>query len=440
MSGFNRIVYLISAASLALIALFVLQVKWMTNSHALIEEQFDQKVRLALCNTIESLNGGKLDCGPNPMSCLPDLSAKDKDSNEGFANASATSCLPVKSSADLFQVSPQNTVDLAKVDSTLSKMLAFYDISLPYELSIYNGRCNPKNKSGGYCCAMDPFETASGELLNIRFPGKNQYILSRLKFMLFSSILILLFITVVFAYAIYALKRQKQIDKINRNFFNSMAHEFRTPLTNISLATRFLAKQKPNPKEAQYLDIVDSESKRLKHQVERALHLAKFENGEYQLEKAPLDVLGLLKEVVEHMNVQIQEKVAKVRLDVQTNDLVVLGDKFHLGNAFRNLLDNALKYSPDNVEITISIQKNQDGILILFQDNGIGISKKDQQLVFKEYKRSKLFSHDNQSGFGLGLAYVKMIVERHNGFIKVISELNKGCRFDLFLPAKSYSP
>ena len=432
MNKFDKIIYVIWAASLALIALFVLQVQWMMNSHDLIEEQFDQKVRMALCSTIESLNGGKVECGVADVACLPGI--KEKTATGVIASASPQSCLPVESSDNQFQVNTQKTFEQAEVDSTLTAMLNFYDITLPYDLKMFRGSCSPAEEATSYCCALNPFQNSAGELLSISFPGKTSYILGQLKFMLFSSIVILLFITAVFAYAIYTLKRQKQIDKINRNFFNSMAHEFRTPLTNIGLATRFLFKQKSTPKERQYLQIVDKESQRLKHQIERTLHLAKLENGNYQLEKTPLNVLTLLKEVIADMDIQIQDKNAKVNLDIQTSSLTILGDKFHLGNAFRNLLDNALKYNNGNAEIDIQIKKEPEGILILFQDNGMGIAQKDQSLVFKEYKRSDAFKNQYQNGFGLGLSYVKMIVERHNGFIKVISELNKGSRFDLFLP------
>jgi len=112
------------------------------------------------------------------------------------------------------------------------------------------------------------------------------------------------------------------------------------------------------------------------------------------------------------------------------------GDKFHLGNAFRNLLENALKYSKDAPIINIAIEKSKEGLTVQFQDNGIGIAKKDQKEIFEKYRRVNQGDVHNQKGFGLGLAYVKMIVERHKGMIKIFSDLNKGTRFDLFLPVK----
>jgi len=410
---FNRTTYVIGASTLALITLFVFQAKWLSDSRNLIEHQFDQKVRMALCFAVESLNGAKINCDPS------------KDS-----------CLPVEEVAGAYQLSTPLDYELELIESTLARATSFYDINMEYEVTILDQTCVPTGIFPQYCAALSPIEKSNDHLLSINFPGKSQYIMGKMKFMFFSSIVILVFITLVFVFANYALFKQKQIDEINRNLFNNMAHEFRTPLTNISLATRMFSRKNPDLKENRYLEVVSKESDRLKHQVERVLHLAKLENGEYQLEKEKLPIIDLIKEVIKDMDLQIKEKQAKVNLNIKTEDLFVLGDKFHLGNAFRNLLDNALKYSKNEAQVDITVENNKEGILIHFQDNGIGISEKEQAIVFKKYRRSEAFESSNRNGFGLGLTYVKLIIEQHRGFIKVISELNKGARFDLFLPIK----
>ncbi len=412
MMKLNRTTYVIGASTLALIALFILQVKWMSESRDLIEQQFDQKVRMALCFAVESLNGTKINCDPG------------KDS-----------CLPVEEVADAYQLSTPLDYELEVIDSTIARATAFYDINMDYEISILDKSCVPIEGFPQYCASLSPIEQKNDHLLSINFPGKSKYIMGKMKFMLISSVVILLFITLVFVFANYSLLKQKRIDEINRSLFNNMAHEFRTPLTNISLATRMFSRKHADLKDNRYLDVLNKESKRLKHQVERVLHLAKLENGAYQLEKEKLPIVDLLKEVVKDMELQIREKQANVNLNIKTDDQFVFGDKFHLGNAFRNLLDNALKYSKIAAQIDITVENNQNGILIHFQDNGIGISEKDQAIVFEKYKRSKAFESSNRNGFGLGLTYVKMIIEQHRGFVNVISELNNGARFDLFLPA-----
>jgi len=410
---FNRTTYVIGASTIALIALFILQVKWLSESRDLIEQQFDQKVRMALCFAVESLNGTKINCDPG-----------------------IDSCLPVEEIAGAYQLSTPLDYELEVIDSTIAKAIVFYDINMEYEITILDKTsCISTGFFPQYCAPLSPIEQKNDHLISISFPGKTEYIMGKMKFMLISSVVILLFITLVFVFANYSLLKQKKIDEINRNLFNNMAHEFRTPLTNISLATRMLSRKIPDLKGNRYLEVVSKESDRLKYQIERVLHLAKLENGAYQLDKEKLQIVDLIKEVVKDMDLQIKEKQAKVNLNIQTDDFFVLGDKFHLGNAFRNLLDNALKYSKNEAEIDITVKNNKAGILIHFQDNGIGISEKDQAIVFKRYKQSETIGSSNRNGFGLGLAYVKMIVEQHRGFVKVISELNKGCRFDLFLPA-----
>ena len=185
-----------------------------------------------------------------------------------------------------------------------------------------------------------------------------------------------------------------------------------------------------------FVKVVQEESEKLKSQVERVLHLGNLENGEYQLQKEELQIDQLLQGVIGGMSLQIQEKKAVINMNIPTEIPTVMGDKFHLGNVFRNLIDNALKYNSGAARIEITLQNNKDGVLILFQDNGRGISKKEQAFVFDKYHRASNGDRHDQKGFGLGLSYVKMIIERHRGFIKVISDLNKGCRFDLFIPVK----
>lgn len=446
MTQLSNIRLIIGASTIAVIALVFLQVRWLIQAKNLIETDFEQKVQMALCYAVE------------------------KSSSKDFAFNTLTVCQPIVGGGNdnfLSESFNENTLPNRALQEALDAALMFYDIDLDYEMAILDGAAASMscNVNSPYCCSLSPFQMGGGDrLLNIQFPNKTQYVLGRIGFMLTSSILILLFISIVFLLANYTLLRQKRISELNVDFFNNMAHEFRTPLTNISLANKLLVKNNRELKDNGYLAIVKRENKKLLQQIERVLHLAKLEKGEYLLQKSPVNLKDLVEEVVADMDMQIKEQGAKIevyleergeRRQVRNNDLYELklksdfslptphlqtqdwqieGDRLHLGNAFRNLIDNALKYSEKETNIEIVLQKKDRGIVLSFKDNGIGIPKNEQVYVFEKFGRVANQNVHNQKGFGLGLSYVKMIVERHNGFVELVSDWQKGCRFDLYLP------
>ena len=440
----NSTLYVIAASTLALIALIAFQVKWMSDSHRLIEEQFDEKVNLALCYAVSNA------IVESPAGCVTVEKEENSQINYSFGNSffsgntnvieppscrPTDTCLPVTQGEEDFTMESSTPFVRSSLDSALEMAFTFYAVPLDYEMKIFEKE-NIKTSCTFpyYECALNPLEKNDKHVLSITFPEKENYIFGKLKFMFFSSIIILLFVTSVFIFANYILWRQKKIAQINTEFFNNMAHEFRTPLTNISLAKKLLSKKIVDPAHHKYLGVIDEESRKLKDQIERVLHLSKLENGEYQLEKENVNANQLMQEVIQGMDIQIKEKNAQIIFNSKNENVLLQGDKFHLSNAFRNLLDNALKYSCANPKININIKNDNAGVMIQFEDNGIGICKKDQAEVFNKYQRVNNGDVHNQKGFGIGLAYVKMIVERHQGFIKIFSDLNKGTRFDLFLP------
>ncbi|MEM9824898.1 MAG: HAMP domain-containing sensor histidine kinase, partial [Bacteroidota bacterium] len=373
----NRISYVIIASALALIALVFLQVSWINDSKTMIEEQFEQKVRMALCSAVEDLN---------------------RHANPG--EASVPMCKPVEATQDGFQLADLGRFEYSELDSALVQALIFYDIDLDYEMDVVSeNSCVQDANSRKYCCALSPFQKGNTDILSIRFPEKNSYIFGKMKLMLLSSIVILLFITLVFVFATHTLFRQKQILQINKDFFNNMAHEFRTPLTNISLASKLLGKKHGALRENRFVKVVEEESKKLKHQVERVLELASLENGQYPLEKEALQLEQLIREVVDGMALQIKDQGAQVDVQIQAPLPIIEGDKFHLGNVFRNLLDNALKYSREDAKIGITLKRSGNGVMVLFQDQGIGVAKKDQACIFDKYHRVSSGNLHDRKGF-----------------------------------------
>ncbi|MEM1318728.1 MAG: HAMP domain-containing sensor histidine kinase [Bacteroidota bacterium] len=397
---FNKISRIVAASAIALVLLIIFQVKWMLHSRDLIEEQFNQKVGMALCNAVE-------------------------ETSRRCQSQEVASCQPV--------IKDQWLNELG-LDEALNSSMSFYNIDLEYQANVVDGKeaaCQPS----AYSCSMGPV-TQDSSLLSVSFlnQDKDTYILDRMGFMGLSSVLILLFVSITFILANLALVRQKRLNELNVSFFSNMAHEYRTPLTNIKLALSLLQRRHQSLGDDKYYQVIRQESDRLREQVERVLQLAKMESGEYQLDCQPMDLQQLLHEVVDEMQMQVSEKAGQLRLDIGDQPIEIMADAFHLGNAFRNLIDNALKYCKEKPDIRISLSTAADGVTVHFEDNGIGICKSAQPFVFDKFRRINEGDLYKQKGFGLGLCYVKMVIELHQGFIKIFSELNKGSQFNLFLP------
>lgn len=407
----NNISLIIAASTLALITLVIFQVRWMLQSRDLLEEQFNNKVNMALCAAVQSV-AGEEECAVLKKSC---------------SVASSTCALSCNSQLSAF-------LGTEELENSINQALDLYQIDLDYQLDIVT-KGNQAVADNPYQCSLSPILENDDHLLAITFPNKVQYILDKLGFMLIASILILGFISLVFAFASYYLLRQKKISELNVDFFNNMTHEFRTPLTNINLATRLLVKQHEDLKDNKFIQVLHRENDKMKSQVERVLEFAKLEKGESQLKLEAISLTTLLQKVISGMDLQVREKGGQINLHTNQLDPLIHADPLHLGNAFRNLIDNSLKYTHKSPQIDITVEElNEKEIVIHFQDNGIGIGKANQPLIFKKFQRIGTGNIHTEKGFGLGLSYVKKIIELHAGMIRIFSELNQGTRFDLVLP------
>ncbi len=419
----NKTNLFIVISALALIALVLFQVNWYRHSQGLLEEQFDSTVNMAMCLAVQNIGQCK------------EPEGEKEGAAPGCAVGGATL---VAESNNTFTGIVEEELDLVALDKALRSALAFYNIHLDYEFQIL-GHDEITACGTGYCCSLRPFVNQKTKSLQVLFLGKTPYLMGKMKFQLAACLLIILFISGVFIFANYLLRQQKRLAQTNLDFFNNMAHEFNTPLTNIGLASKLFSKTNAELKEDRYLGIIKNESAKLKQQVERFLHLMKVENGSFQLRLEQINLNELLAEVVSDMQLQLIENGGELRLHSSEETLMVEADRFHLGNAFRNLIDNAIKYALDKPEIDVYLKKEADGVSILFEDAGVGIPLSQQKQVFQKFHRLSAGDLHQQKGFGLGLAYVKAIVEAHQGAIQLFSEINKGSRFNLQLPSKTIS-
>jgi signal transduction histidine kinase len=416
MNKTNHVTILLVASTLAMVGLVLFQYKWIAHSRKLSEEIFNQRASMALCSTIEE-HGGGVQCSSPDNALIPGLE------NKSAASENNVTCRTALLESHSFQTDLRKTLD-------------FYNIDLNYQIS--QSTCAPQvdHKQGNQMCVVSipPQVDQQESYVTLAFPEKEKFIMAKIKYMIGASLLILLFTAIVLWLANWWLMKQKKLLRTNAEIYNNMAHEFRTPLTNIQLATSLLSKDPSKPGNTRFLDIIQKENTRLIQQVERVLHLARIDNGDYALKNEQLYVKPLLSAVVEEMHMQVAEKNAIVSLDQIPDGHEIYGDRQHLMNVFRNLIDNALKYTEHQPVIMISTKEEKDGILISVEDNGIGIPVSKSKLIFEKFQRIQEGSQGDQKGFGLGLAYVKRIVELHKGFIQLDCGMDHGSRFNVFLP------
>ena len=205
-------------------------------------------------------------------------------------------------------------------------------------------------------------------------------------------------------------------------------------MTNIHLATGLLKRNKLQAKDDRYLDIISTETNKLKNQISQVLSISRIENGEHRFNRQAIDLKNLLEQVTQEMRLHIEQYDGTVILNLPDVSPEVVGDPHHLGNVFRNLIDNAIKYSHHRPRVVISLQEMPDHLVISFNDNGIGISKQDQHHIFQKFQRVNTGDVRDANGFGLGLSYVKTVMQNHGGEVRLKSDKNVGSSFELIIP------
>lgn len=288
-----------------------------------------------------------------------------------------------------------------------------------------------------YTQRLFPFEESKNPaFIQVIFPTKRNYIAHSLSLFLPSMILILL-ILAIYILAIVIILRQKHLNVMKSDFINNMTHEFKTPISTISLASQMLQDQNvgKTPEAMKHIsNVIRDETKRLSFQVEKVLQMAIFEKENSTLKLTEMSVNTIITDVISSFSLKVNNKGGKIISRLNAKEDIALVDEMHFTNVIFNLLDNALKYSKDTLLLTIETENVKDNIVISIEDNGIGISKEDQKRVFEKFYRVSTGNLHNVKGFGLGLAYVKKIVTDHHGTIKVDSELNIGTKFRITIP------
>jgi two-component system phosphate regulon sensor histidine kinase PhoR len=270
----------------------------------------------------------------------------------------------------------------------------------------------------------------------VYFPLKERYLFRQMGFWVFSSIILLL-VTVFLGYAIFVLMKQRRLSEIRRDFINNMTHEFKTPISTIALSTEVLLKPETidDPDRVRkYAGIIRKENVRMHQQVEKVLQAATLEKDDLRLTREPLDLHDLVQDAITTVRAALAEREGSITLSLEATSATIYADKVHLSNIIYNLLDNAIKYCKSRPEIVVSTRNAKQGIVLSVKDNGIGISKEAQRHVFTKFYRVPTGNVHDVKGFGLGLSYVKLMVEAHGGTIRLQSQPGVGSTFEIYLP------
>ncbi len=278
---------------------------------------------------------------------------------------------------------------------------------------------------------------ASEELLSIIVPHQSSLIWKEMIWFILGAILFTIIITTAFFITVRTLLKQKKLSEIKSDFINNMTHEFKTPLATISLAVDALKNEKVsgNKEKSDYFTgIIKEENKRMNKQVETILQAALLDKKEVQLNMKRLLAHDIIVNVLNNINLQVEEKGGKIDVELEAENDLILADEVHFTNVINNLLDNAVKYSKDNLHIKLSTKNAGNHLKIKIEDNGIGMNKETLHRIFEKFYRAHTGNVHNVKGFGLGLSYVKTMIDAHHGNIKAESVLGKGSSFTISLP------
>ncbi len=406
---------IITLGLVAIIGILIAQLLWTKQAYNLEDRKFNQKVNIALMEVVDKMSEGKTSFTENPVQIV--------------AN-------------DYYVVNINNEFHPAVLEHYLKTEFTRFQINTDYVYALYN--CHSDQMVYGKYMSSHQEEPSEKVIqfpkhknltyyFSIRFPDKTTYLISSLRFwylLTFALIIILL----VYVYSIYTIIQQKKFSELQRDFINNMTHEFKTPLSSILLATEALNKQQvvqENTKLQTYTSIIINQSNKLNNHIEKILNIAKNDSSGLSLKTEKITLFPFIQEIAETM--QLKNENLKITLLIDNNTSVV-ADKFHFTNIIHNILDNSIKYCETKPNILISSDKDSKGLYLKFKDNGMGIPAKNIPYIFDKFYRVNTKKSEEVTGFGLGLFYVKKIVQQHHWKISVENNKDEGITTTLFFP------
>ncbi len=342
-------------------------------------------------------------------------------------------------------------LNLKLINSVLMTELKNNGISMKPEYAIFNDQLGKVSSihSPGYKTSMSPdYSTrlfpndlyASPYSLKVQFKNRDKYVLRSMSLMLSMSVLLTAFLILAFVFALWAILNQKKITEIKSDFINNITHEFKTPISTIGLAIDSIDNPKIINNQGQiryFTQIIREENHRMNQLVENVLRTALLDRKVIKQHLSEIDFHDLILKAVNHSQLQIESRNGYLNLKLDAPNALIEADATQVLNALMNVIDNAIKYSKEKPEITISTRQSGYNIICSIEDNGIGMTREVQRRIFDRFYRYTDGNIHDVKGHGLGLSFVKSIIEAHNGRVSVESEPGKGSRFELLIPLKT---
>lgn len=417
---FTRLNSIILAGFLCIAGVLVMQLLMLNRAYQFEKKDFEEKIHFALQDVVKRIY-------------------RDNNTQLSITNQ-------VKKITDDYYIVDLNDVFEHEVlEYYLKTEFQKVKLELDYEYAIYD--CATDEMIYGSYISSDAgkpekcencFKKNEGLIyyFGIRFPDlQHKFITSLGQYWIYTAILFL--VLIIYVYSVILLLKQKKYTELQTDFINNMTHEFKTPLSSILIASQYATSQeeiKNNPKLAKYMQIITNQSHKLNHHIERILNVAKGDAKWIELEKCSIplkDVLELVKE-----NTLLKSK-KNVKITIAVSDKInISADEFHFNNILFNLVDNAVKYCSENPEITIKSLETEKGITLSFSDNGSGISPQHIDYVFDKFYRVPRENKKEIEGFGIGLFYVKKIIDLHHWKISIKNNTTKGITVSIFIPKK----
>ncbi|MBC35528.1 MAG: hypothetical protein CL663_05745 [Bacteroidetes bacterium] len=420
---FKLIIYV---ATFSLVGIVFTQLYWVKKAVDYKEEQFNNSIHLGLKSIVNQL-----------LNDYNDSTLKMMQEQGEKCDFERTSIYDVIDHKELDKLIHQEVG--CYIDYHEAEYAVFSKVNNSFAMGNYD-RYKAEIMNSQHLVSLDCLFSSGKYYLAVHVPGQKNLILYRLLGWLLLSALFILATIFSYYYTILTLLKQKKLSEMKTDFVNNMTHEFKTPISTISLASEMLLK--PNvfespDKTQKYAGIIYDENVRLEKQVEQVLQITILDKENTKIKPINLDLHKIIHKLAENFKLSVKERDGSIVTQLDAEDFTIEADRVHVINMISNLIDNAIKYSPDAPNIKLETRNIKQGVQVSVIDNGMGISPEHQRQIFKKLYRIPTGNRHDVKGFGLGLFYTKTMIEAHGGTINVKSEIGNGSQFDLYFPFHS---